>query len=90
MITNPQVGMRVRFIDQSVSGHYRNLIGKIGTITRIHPSSTPTFPAFFVRFDGLNEPPDSWYGFRFALIDQHTQEYWDDQLRRQAHADKYL
>lgn len=105
MITNPQIGQRVRCISTTpVNGLPQDLVGGIGPIVSIEEQIT-------VQFIG------SWTNWRFFCLPEHLAPYWtspeeeaqweaerraqqeslkaeqervEDQRRRKAHADKWL
>ena len=97
MIDNPQVGMRVKFTDntENMSCYF----GKTGTIRKLVPSNS----AVKIQFD--DEIGSSWdhefFVWRLSPIDpdnehedmkryQSLLHQLEDHKRRKAHADKYL
>lgn len=87
MISNPQVGQRVRCISiDPYNGLDRRLLNQIGTIIAIN-YRTLTISSMSVQFD--NSPP-LWYCYLEHLEPLELTPEEQDQKQRQAYADKYL
>lgn len=94
MIRNPQIGMRIRFTDVSISEY----LGKVGTIRDIayetySNSYSDEETIVLVQFDGEIGTHD-FFCFRLSPTDpdveRREREHLEDQKRRKDHADKYL
>lgn len=82
MITNPQIGMKVRCKGYFAQVNY--IDGKIGTIIN-----------FGIAYPVIVKIDNKKYGFRYDELDlvpysPEEQSRLDEQQRRQEHADKYL
>lgn len=84
MITNPQLGMRVRIIE-----HGSSMSDRTGSITHIYGGESN---AVVIRLDNHISHMMDWFITidLLVLISPEEQTQYDDQQRRLAHAMQYL